>query len=301
MRTFPQELLFAIEPDEHSRIRVRVFPTRELPRRRVMGGVGVGPYYNTDIEDICRGIRRAAERDEVFVLYSHDICENPNKVSMHTEWLEKILATARECGVDVKGFKELGSVEPQCPTEPMLVSLTFDDNIRDHLLVAAPELEKRGWKGVFAIVTDWVGRENKLSWDEVRELVRRGHEIAVHTRSHQGLDILADEGRMDIVRDEIAVARDIIERKTGVRPCLLCLPGSRYSALVGKIAREEGLEPMIVPRACCGEGMVDTTKTIAVARKCGMRRYDLLVHGVRPEGGGWRPFPSIHIPWSRRV
>jgi hypothetical protein len=24
-----------------------------------------------------------------------------------------------------------------------------------------------------------------------------------------------------------------------------------------------------------------------------MKRYDLLVHGVRPEGGGWRPFPSL--------
>lgn len=69
-----------------------------------------------------------------------------------------------------------------------ILCLTFDDNIRDHLLVAAPELEKRGWKGVFAIVTDWIGKENKLNWDEVRELVRRGHEIAVHTGSkpHRG-------------------------------------------------------------------------------------------------------------------
>ena len=269
------------------------FPTGELPRHRVMGGVGVGAYYNTDIDDICRGIKRAAERNEVFVLFSHDICANPGKISMSTEWLEKILATARECGVAVKGFRELGPVEPQRPTEPMLVSLTFDDNIRDHLLVAAPELEKRGWKGVFAIVTDWVGKENKLSWDEVRELVRRGHEIAVHTRSHQGLGRLADKGKTELVREEIAVARDIIERETGMRPRLLCLPGSSYSAIVGKIAREEGLEPMTVPRACCGQGMADTTKTVAAARKRGMKRYDLLVHGVRPEGGGWRPFPSL--------
>jgi peptidoglycan/xylan/chitin deacetylase (PgdA/CDA1 family) len=270
------------------------FPVGELPLRRVMGGIGVGTYYNTDIDDICRGIRRAAERDEVFVLFSHDICANPNKVSMRTEWLEKILATARECGVAVKGFRELGPVEPQRPTGPMLVSLTFDDNIRDHLLVAAPELEKRGWKGVFAIVTDWIGKkENHLSWDEVRELVRRGHEIAVHTRSHRGLGRLADKGQTELVREEISVARDIITRETGVRPRLLCLPGSNYSAMVGTIAREEGLEPMTIPRACCGEGCTDTAKTISAARKNGMLKYDLLVHGVRPEGGGWKPFPSI--------
>jgi hypothetical protein len=63
--------------------------------------------------------------------------------------------------------------------------------------------------------------------------------------------------------------------------------------MVGTIAREEGLEPMTIPRACCGEGCTDTAKTISAARKHGMRRYDLLVHGVRPEGGGWKPFPSI--------
>ena len=269
------------------------FPVGELPHRRVMGGVGVGAYYNTNIDDICRGIRRAAQHNEVFVIFSHDICANPNKVSMRTEWLEKILMAAHEYGVAVKGFKDLGPVKPLRPMEPMLVSLTFDDNIRDHLLVAAPELEKRGWKGVFAIVTDWIGKENKLSWDEVRELVRRGHEIAVHTRSHKKLGTLAEKGNIELVREEIAVARDIIKRETGVCPRLLCLPGSNYSALVGKIAREEGLEPMMVPRACCGQGTADTAKTIGDARKHGMRRYDLLVHGIRPEGGGWKPFPSL--------
>jgi peptidoglycan/xylan/chitin deacetylase (PgdA/CDA1 family) len=271
------------------------FPVSELPRRRLMGGTGVGTFYNTDVDDICRGIRRAAERDEVFVLYSHDICEKPNSISMSTAWLEKILSTAKECGVAVKGFKDLGAVEPQRPSEPMLVTLTFDDNVRDHLLIAAPELEKRGWKGVFSIVTGWVGRENKLSWDEIRELVRRGHEIAVHTCNHHqcGLGALVDSGKTALVREEIANARDIIERETGVRPRLLCLPGSGHSALVAKIAREEGLEPMTVPRACCGKGCSNTEKTIANARNRGMRRYDLLVHGVRPEGGGWQPFPSL--------
>jgi hypothetical protein len=50
---------------------------------------------------------------------------------------------------------------------------------------------------------------------------------------------------------------------------------------------------MTVPRACCGKGCSNTERTIANARNRGMRRYDLLVHGVRPEGGGWQPFPSL--------
>ena len=37
---------------------------------------------------------------------------------------------------------------------PLRVSLTFDDSLKDHLLVAAPLLEERGWRGTFCIVTD---------------------------------------------------------------------------------------------------------------------------------------------------
>ena len=32
--------------------------------------------------------------------------------------------------------------------EPLKVTLSFDDGTKDHILFAAPELEKRGWKGV---------------------------------------------------------------------------------------------------------------------------------------------------------
>ena len=270
------------------------FPVEDLPKRRVMRGTGVGSYYNTDIEDICRGIRRAGERNEVFVLFSHDIAEKPGAVGMRLDWLERILATAAACGVAVKGFSELGPVDPQEPSEPMRVTLTFDDNVRDHLLIAAPELEKRGWKGLFSIVTDWVGKTNKLSWAEVRELRRRGHEIAVHTKSHPncGLGAMADRGELDAVRREIAEARDILTHELGEKPRYLCLPGSDYTPAVGRIAREEGLEPMLVKRACCGRGIPDTAGMIKRLRAHGVPRYDFLVHGVCKAGGGWEPYPT---------
>ena len=66
-----------------------------------------GEAYHTDIEDILKCIRRCAERKETFVLTSHGISPNAKGISMKTEWLERILATARECGVAVLGFDEL--------------------------------------------------------------------------------------------------------------------------------------------------------------------------------------------------
>ena len=43
----------------------------------------------------------------MFVLTSHGIAPDAKGINMKTEWLERILATAKECGVPVIGFDEL--------------------------------------------------------------------------------------------------------------------------------------------------------------------------------------------------
>ena len=51
--------------------------------------------------------KKTAERNEVFVLTSHGIHPAAKDIHMKTEWLERILATASECGVQCLGFDEL--------------------------------------------------------------------------------------------------------------------------------------------------------------------------------------------------
>jgi len=83
------------------------FPASELGSRFRLDTVIAGEAYHTDIEDILKCIRRCAERKEVFVLASHGIHPDAKGISMKTEWLERILTTAKECGVMTVGFDEL--------------------------------------------------------------------------------------------------------------------------------------------------------------------------------------------------
>ena len=82
-------------------------PAKELQNRFRLDTALVGESYNTDIEDILKCVRRCAERNEVFVLTSHGIAPDAKDINMKTEWLERILATAKESGVAVIGFDEL--------------------------------------------------------------------------------------------------------------------------------------------------------------------------------------------------
>lgn len=54
------------------------------------------------------------------------------------------------------------------------------------------ELEKRGWRGSFAMSTALGANPNtvtKEGWDDIREIVRRGHDIVTHGRTGQHLRI----------------------------------------------------------------------------------------------------------------
>lgn len=82
-------------------------PAAELKTRFRLDTAIAGEAYHTDIEDILKCVRRCAEKNEAFVLTSHGIHPAAKDIHMKTEWLERILATAKECGVQCLGFDEL--------------------------------------------------------------------------------------------------------------------------------------------------------------------------------------------------
>ena len=178
--------------------------------------------------------------------------------------------------------------------EPLRVALTFDDSLKDHLLIAAPMLEERGWRGTFCIVTDWVGKDDKhLTWDDVSELVRRGHEIATHTKSHRNLlSLLQSEGGEDAVRREFLESCDTIQRETGFAPRFMFSPFVQQNETTARICAECGLRQADVPRHNFGSNNCDrVAAVVAKLRADGVERADFLAHGVsQVDHGGWCSF-----------
>lgn len=71
------------------------------------------------------------------------------------------------------------------PLPPKPIMLTFDDTVLDQYTVAAPEMKKYGFKGVFFVMTVSLGRPRYMSRAQVRELAQAGHVIGSHTWDHQ--------------------------------------------------------------------------------------------------------------------
>lgn len=71
------------------------------------------------------------------------------------------------------------------PSKPIM--LTFDDTDLDQFTIAAPEMKKYGFKGVFFIMTVSLGRPNYMSKAQVKALSDAGHVIGSHTWDHHNV------------------------------------------------------------------------------------------------------------------
>ena len=133
------------------------------------------------------------------------------------------------CGVASSSLGSTNAVSicPYPEGKPSAVAFTFDDGIVEHDLVGAVELEKRGWRGTFNIIASAPGtRPTILSWEQIADLARRGHEIANHSMTHPNIAGLLKTAKYEKAAEETAGARDVIAAHAGVVPRTFCYPGN---------------------------------------------------------------------------
>lgn len=117
------------------------------------------------------------------------------------------------------------------------VALTFDDNVRSHLDIAIPELEKHGYRGTFFVLAQWLdlpATEEGLA-ERWRQAFQRGHEIGCHSYSHAHMTLQDDAGR----RRQLADAKRIIEYWIGAGQCrLFRMPWGESNGDIDRQVRE---------------------------------------------------------------
>lgn len=85
-------------------------------------------------------------------------------------------------------YLNLGTPLPEKP-----IMLTFDDTEENQYAIAAPEMEKYGFKAVYFVMTVSLGRPKYMSKDQVKQLAEAGHVIGSHTWDHQNVKKYKDD------------------------------------------------------------------------------------------------------------
>lgn len=114
------------------------------------------------------------------------------------------------------------------------LSFTFDDGASDQLTLAIPQLEERGWRGTFYIIGSFIpeGDGNGFTWNVIRDLAGRGHEIGSHTMTHRNLLEIPYEEAVKEVYD----CDSLILARTGIRPLSFAFPFNAADARIKSMA-----------------------------------------------------------------
>lgn len=71
------------------------------------------------------------------------------------------------------------------PSKPVM--LTYDDTDDDQFTIAAPEMKKYGFKGVFFIMTVSINRPKYMTRDQIKQLADEGNVVTSHTWDHHSV------------------------------------------------------------------------------------------------------------------
>lgn len=118
------------------------------------------------------------------------------------------------------------------------VILTFDDGYASHYTAAFPALRARGMTATFYIVTNTVGTNGSLTWDQIREMQGAGMQIESHGPSHRDLTTLSKEEQLN----ELVESKKTIEAKLGKTVQHFCYPSGRYSEGTLALVKSAGYE-----------------------------------------------------------
>jgi peptidoglycan-N-acetylglucosamine deacetylase len=117
------------------------------------------------------------------------------------------------------------------------VALTFDDGPDPDATPAVLDaLERAGAGASFFMVGEQASEHRSLA----REVVDRGHQVALHCFRH----VEHGELRADEAREDLARALSALEEATGQRPRLCRPPYGRFTEASYAAAGEAGLEPV---------------------------------------------------------
>ena len=133
--------------------------------------------------------------------------------------------------------------------KPGAISISFDDASYGQYVYAMPTMEKYGIIGTFSLVGAWtkdvptysaepgIFEIKKMSWSNIREIQKKGHEIAAHGYTHTRYD--DSKPKHELVA-EIKKMKDLIELNINSPAYTLQYPYSHTSKKIFQATKEAG-------------------------------------------------------------
>ncbi len=127
---------------------------------------------------------------------------------------------------------------------PKSIVLTFDDGYKDNYTYVFPILKKYNLPATIFIILSEVGRPDRLSWKEIKEMQDSGLiSFGSHTSSHPFLELVKSDEEL---KKEIKGSKTILEEKLGKPVDTFSYPMGRFNFRVRQFVVDAGYKAGVV-------------------------------------------------------
>ncbi|MFT3751796.1 MAG: polysaccharide deacetylase family protein [Paludibacter sp.] len=175
------------------------------------------------------------------------------------------------------------------------ISYTFDDGYLEHATMAAPRLEKLGFRGTFWVNGNTVNKSDSLkdraNWLQLKQMVRKGHEISNHGWAHKNMNRLT----LANAQKEISMNDSAIYANTGIYPTTFCYPFNAKSDSIIELASKGRVgtrtEQFSVGGKSTSENLEQRVEGLIKNKDWGVT----MTHGIT---NGYDHFSSSDVLWN---
>lgn len=197
--------------------------------------------YGPDVRREMRRLQTVKETSPgipaVTVLCYHEV--RPDRkddiFNVHPEIFRRHIREFKEAGYTFIGVGDLlqgMDGKERLPEKAALI--TFDDGYADNYRYAYPILLQERVPAAFFMVSGAVGRDNRMTADELREMQDSGMVIGSHTVRHENLEGMDDEA----IDFELRVSKETLEKVLGKPVYALAYPGGKINKNVQDTAEK---------------------------------------------------------------
>lgn len=148
----------------------------------------------------------------------------------------RFLAKHRYNVMPLESLVHLMKVKGRIP--PRTLAITFDDGYKDNYTYAFPILKKYNLPATIFIIVNEVGRPDRLSWEEIKEMRSSG---IISFGSHTlGPEPLTDIGSLEEVKKQIFDSQKILEEKLGIPVTMFSYPAGRFNNQIRQLVIDAG-------------------------------------------------------------
>ena len=159
---------------------------QQLPKTPVIENTKVAKKDSGVVKQSENNTAQILAKQEVPVLCYHRITDGRKgdyTISLNTFSAHmKILADSGYHSISPAQLYDYLVYNKDLPKKPVMI--TFDDSRAEHFEIAAPVMEKLGFRGVFFIMTITYNKKNYMTTEQISQLAKVGHTIGLHSWDH---------------------------------------------------------------------------------------------------------------------